>query len=324
MSVPFTCSNGEFVFTLNGEVFYVDNEHPAYQEIVESLEHISEDDLADLLLETTPVPVKQVVGVAEVDGVVVDKDGNITLDGEPVHGAIAQKIRELSAEGLPYDNLMKFLAKTNENPSRESTLELFDFLENQGLPITEDGCFLAYKAVRSDYKDKYSGTIDNSPGARVWMKRNQVDDRRSRHCSKGLHCGALDYIAWYGGRDDKIVVVKVDPANVVSIPDDCHCQKCRVCDYTVLCDFEGEYNKPLVDEQGSYDENEELEDYVPNLDWADNNHRASKEDEDDSFDRGDVVSSYDNDENDVCDCGSGDHPNDCECYEDREDDWSDF
>ena len=158
-------------------------------------------------------------------------------------------------EGLPVQPLVNFLKKLMENSSFSARNELFDFLDHRSLPITEDGCFLAYKVVKSNYKDKYSGHVDNSVGKSVTMARYGVDDDRGNGCGSGLHAGTLEYVQSYGsfsGEDssDKVVIVKIDPENVVSVPQDCNCQKMRCCEYTVLRDYEGEMEHNLYTDEG--------------------------------------------------------------------------
>jgi hypothetical protein len=153
------------------------------------------------------------------------------------------------------------------NPSMQSQKELYDFLEHEHLPITEDGHFLAYKAVRGDFKDKYKGVFDNSVGNIVKMQRAKVDDNRSRGCSDGLHAGALNYVAGYGSVEhgDRIVIVKINPRDVVSVPSDCNCEKLRTCQYEVVGEYQGELLKPLYKADFSQDEYEdEDENYSDN------------------------------------------------------------
>ena len=150
-----------------------------------------------------------------------------------------------------------------QNPSMQSQQELYDFLEHENLPITEDGCFLAYKAVNSDFKDKYRGTFDNQVGQVCEMRRAKVDDNRGRGCSAGLHAGALNYVAEYGSVDagDNIVIVKINPEDVVSVPSDCNCEKLRTCKYEVVGLYQGELPKPL------YKAEFEADTYVDDDEW---------------------------------------------------------
>ena len=113
------------------------------------------------------------------------------------------------------------------------------------MPITSDGCFLAYKAVSNDFHDLWSHSIDNSVGSTPEVPRDKVDSNRDRGCSNGLHVGAIDYAAQYGGIDLKvddedggggnnIVIAKVNPRDVVSVPTCSRYQKLRCCKYEVV------------------------------------------------------------------------------------------
>jgi len=141
--------------------------------------------------------------------------------------------------------MLNFLDNMNDNPSDQAIVELFDFMQNKHLPITDDGHFLAYKAVSPDFKDIYTGNIDNSLGEEVSIERSKVDSNRSKHCSAGLHVGAIDYVKSYGGIDldedndggNQIVICKVNPADVVSVPSDAKFQKLRTCRYEVVSLF---------------------------------------------------------------------------------------
>lgn len=301
MPVPFVFTDGQFSLVLNGDVVQVGPEHPAYRRVKANLATATADELVELL--TVEVEKQEVClddierlssGLATVDG-----NGRVKLDGKEVHSTVAARVRDFMRWGLPFEHLLRFIEHIALNPSFQAQQELYEFLENKNLPITDDGCFLAYKAVRSDYMDKYTGTIDNSPGNIVRIERGKVDDDRTRHCSKGLHCGALDYIGWYGSGSDAIVVVKVHPKDVVSVPSDCSCQKCRVCEYEVLRDLERTLKNPLYDAKGDdvYNLDEDVD-----IDWDafDDDH---DEVVDDYFEDGDVEV--------VC--------SDCDCCDDCDD-----
>jgi hypothetical protein len=69
------------------------------------------------------------------------------------------------------------------------------------------------------------------------MARNQVDDNRDHGCSHGLHIGNYEYATHFGGDNSKLLVVKFNPSDAVSVP---HCtshQKLRVAKYTVIKDI---------------------------------------------------------------------------------------
>ena len=120
-----------------------------------------------------------------------------------------------------------------ENPSKRAVDELYGFLEASKLPITQDGYFLAYKSVKQNFRDVHSGTIDNSPGVTVKMTRNAVNDNKDQTCSTGLHFAAHNYAKGFHGQG-KMVVLKINPRDVVSIPSDYKNEKGRCCEYLVL------------------------------------------------------------------------------------------
>jgi hypothetical protein len=147
---------------------------------------------------------------------------------------IVETIREKGVDGA--QTLIAFLNKLMANPSNRAVNELYGFLEHNDIQLTEDGNFLAFKVVRNDYKDKHSGTFDNSVGVDVRVNRNQVDENSEQTCSYGLHVCAKSYIRHFGSGGDRILVVSVDPADVVAIPRDYNNSKMRCAGYKVVED----------------------------------------------------------------------------------------
>ena len=179
------------------------------------------------------------------DGYVHVEKGELTWQGVPMPDLFTDRILQMRKEGFNIDPMLNFLDNMNDNPSDKAIVELFDFMQNKHLPITDDGHFLAYKAVSPDFKDIYTGNFDNSVGSEVSIDRSKVDSNRDKHCSAGLHVGASDYVKSYGGIDldedndggNQIVICKVNPADVVSVPSDARFQKLRCCKYEVVSLF---------------------------------------------------------------------------------------
>jgi hypothetical protein len=124
-----------------------------------------------------------------------------------------------------------------QNPSNTAINELYLFLESGNLPITEDGHFLAYKKVKNDYYDIYSGNFNNAVGQVLSMPRNQVNDNRKATCSRGLHFCSFNYLKAYNSHNsntDRIMIVKINPKDVVSIPNDYNNTKGRTERYEVI------------------------------------------------------------------------------------------
>lgn len=178
----------------------------------------------------------------------------ITFKGEEVHGYIVNKILQFIEEELDAEPLIKFLNKLMNNPSSNCINELYSFLEQGNMPIDPDGDFYAYKAVQSDFTDKHTGTILNKIGSVIKMPRWKVDDISANDCSHGLHAGSIQYVKDFASPRDKIIIVKINPANVVSVPTH-DVRKLRCCEYTVVQEFEG----VLPDTKYDYDNKDEEE-----------------------------------------------------------------
>lgn len=189
------------------------------------------------------------------DGEITVEYGEIFYRGHVVHGAVVDKILELMEEGFDVSPLTRFLARVQNNPSIDAREELYLFCEANGFLINEDGFIIAYKAVRDNYKDIHSGTMDNSVGKVVNMERRDVTADRNITCSHGLHFAAYDYAAnSFGGSraDRRLMVIAVDPADVVSIPTDYNNQKGRACRYRVIDEIGNK--KPLAKKTFSRDD----------------------------------------------------------------------
>jgi hypothetical protein len=178
----------------------------------------------------------------KLEGADIQIVGNeILLNGDPLNGYLVNKILAAVNQGFPVQYLLNFLKNLQLNPSMRAREELYAFLETEDLPVTEDGHFLAYKAVRSDFLDKHSATIDNSIGRVVSLPRGAVDDDQSRGCSKGLHAGSLSYVRGFGNEScgDVFLIVKINPKDVVCIPSE-DVRKLRCCRYEVMTIMKGE------------------------------------------------------------------------------------
>lgn len=276
MSVPFMWVDGNLTVILKNKAHQVIPDHTNYKLILEALPTATEDELLEL------VDIEKAVATFS-DGQVSIVNGKVMFEGEEVHGSISKRIIEFMSKGLPFQPLVKFLENLMENPSMQSQQELYDFLEHENLPITEDGCFLAYKAVNSDFKDKWRGTFDNKVGQVCEMRRAKVDDNRGRGCSAGLHAGALNYVANYGNVDagDNIVIVKINPEDVVSVPSDCNCEKLRTCKYEVVGLYQGELPKPLYKAEFEADSYVDDDEYSTVYDEYDEDYWDQFEDDED-------------------------------------------
>jgi hypothetical protein len=168
--------------------------------------------------------------------------GVVTYKNVTVNGVIVNKILEFVKEGFPFEPLAKFLDNLMQNPNQRSVEQLYSYIERYKLPITEDGMFLAMKSVRNDFKDHHTGTVDNSPGQIISMARELCDPNPNVACaSTGYHVGNYDYVSSFGS--GKVVLVDINPRDVVSCPIDSSYQKLRVCTYKVIAEIEDDNSK---------------------------------------------------------------------------------
>lgn len=165
------------------------------------------------------------------------QDGVIYWGDEPVHNSLTDRILRMVREGMDDPApLVAFLSNLMANPSARARQELYRFLESNSLPITPDGHFLAYKNVQDDYTDRHTGTFDNSVGQVVKMDRTRVMDDPNQTCAAGLHFCSIEYLNDFWGHKGHTMVVKVNPADVVSIPVDYNNSKGRCCRYEVVAE----------------------------------------------------------------------------------------
>ena len=218
---------------VDGRVYSVDAGDKRYDALIEALKRDACDvELLEILNKTIEQALKAVEGTR-----LSVKDGTVLFDGRPLAAQLSDRIIRLLDEGFNLKPLSNFVERLFRNPSMRAVNELYAFLEYGRLPLTPDGCFIGYKVVRPDFLDKHSGTMDNSVGKTVRMDRNAVDDDSSRTCSFGLHVCSAEYLRSFYSNGDHVMLVKVDPADVVSIPADYNNTKMRCCGYEVI----GEY-----------------------------------------------------------------------------------
>ncbi len=235
MTLSATVTPTSITMILDGQTYVLtEKSHPHYLEIREALKAKDEAKILSLLDLTSGI--SGMLG----DRVAINH-GVVTLDGETLHNVITERLLEQHLEGFDVSPMCAFLTNLHDNPSKQAVDELYLFMEKTDLPITEDGHLLAYKWVREDYTDIYSGEFDNSIGAVVKMARNKVDDRRDVTCSSGLHFCSQGYLPSYGGYGNcRVVLVKVNPRDVVSIPTDYNNAKARACEYVIVGEIDAE------------------------------------------------------------------------------------
>ncbi len=246
----FILSTDSITVTLRGKTVTVRKEHLNYTDLVMAISRsASDDEIASLMTPTASITTWAALSGAKVSL----ENGVLTINGrvfdEPV---LVDRLTYALTNKLPADALVNFAANIALNPSASARKDAFRYIEAHNLPLTMDGCFLGYKGVCADFWSRHGNTsivplrghvdeqgrLFNAPGQILTLDRGDVDDKSGNHCSTGLHVGSRVYATdWAAG--GKVVIVKVNPRDVVTIPTD-SVAKLRCCEYEVVAECEAD------------------------------------------------------------------------------------
>jgi hypothetical protein len=232
MKVNYHVLNGSIVLNFNGKTISVHKGDGRYAEVLTCIKENRLDD----------IPTAVDVGAFFEKRGMVLQDGLLHINGEALPDGLSQRVLQFKDEGLPFEPLLKFWENLKQNPSFNSRSMLYKFLEHNGHPLTEDGCFIAYRGVTEDFRDPHTKTFDNSVGKVCEMPRDKVDDNPNNTCSSGLHVACHDYAKGFG---PQLIEVKVNPKDVVAVPTDYNGTKMRVCKFEVMAVGEKLREEPL-------------------------------------------------------------------------------
>ena len=252
MNIPYIITNNSITVVFDGISHTLNDGHLNYAAIRKAIIDRQFDKIPAL------VDIPKAINRYSYGNIKIE-NGAIKYAGQPVHNYICDKIFSFMKEGLPFEPLVAFLDKLMKNPSKRAVNELYSFLEHKAMPITPNGNFLAYKSVDSNWRDHHTGTFDNSIGNTLEMNRNAVCDDTDIGCSFGFHAGSLEYARSFGGGAIRLLIVEIDPSDVVSIPKDSNCQKLRTCKYKVTAEYAQKLPDHYTEE---YSEKQEFDSYT--------------------------------------------------------------
>ena len=239
--------NNSLTAVINNKVYSADSTHPNWSGIMDAVRANNDNALI------SAINVRQTV--ANFVSGKVRVVGNEVLFGDmQIGGVVVDRLLNFIAEKIPAEPIVKFIENLYSNPSQRAVTELYTFLEHKNLPITPNGNFLAYKGIQTNWYSITSGKLTllqgtadsgghifNGVGETVECVRNQVDDNRDNTCSTGIHAGSMEYATSFGA-GGRVVIVEINPKDVVSIPSDCNGQKLRTCKYKIVGEYQGALN----------------------------------------------------------------------------------
>lgn len=235
---------GEIIVAINGVPYVINEDENRYQDILDELAtgNPSVDYLQELV--SYDAAAHRVRAEFENSGIDVDEDGDMTYLGNPVPADLSAYL-DAAVERGDAAPVVAFIKRLYNNPNERTRNTLFTFMEKNKLPILNDGRFLAYKAVRADYRDKHTGTVDNSPGKKPEMPWSGVDTNPENLCSRGFHACAKEYLTgfWSEHAGDRVVTMAIAPEDVGAVPYDYDGTKLRCRAYESMQDITEQYKR---------------------------------------------------------------------------------
>lgn len=241
-------------------VFIADEFHPHWDAIIKGLRE-GDDNVWSLF----DVAEGVVSRFKEITDRVSWNGSEILWDGSPVHSVLTEQLSRAIREGdaRNYTAVAKFWEKLESNPNEHSRAQAYEFLAAHQFQITVDGDVVGYKGVtsvegkpgvfRSTAKSQVAGKpsayvngvpqpelsyVEQKVGDIVTMPRDEVVHDPTQSCERGLHVATHSYAQSYGSRG-AVLLVTMNPRDIVSVPDDARGEKVRVRRYEVI-GFAGE------------------------------------------------------------------------------------
>lgn len=217
---------------INFTPYVVSNDHPKYQEIITAARDGNWESIPNLLdlVEVVKESIKET------------NNPNIKIVGEQIEYKhvifppdLSQYVLNMIRDQFDLNPIIRFMDNLMANPDHRVFQQLFGFMSYGKNPITPDGNFLAYKKVQANYMSVHGGATNHAIGNVVTMPRDQCNSDPEQTCSSGLHFCSRDYLNNFGG--DKVIILEINPSDVVSIPVDYNNTKGRACKYKVVAEL---------------------------------------------------------------------------------------
>lgn len=281
MTIPYIINSTGIVLFVDGRPIDIPNDDIRYSDVLSAAISNDDEQLRSLIEKSEDAVIIEEIKAITVNSeyfgdleIITASDGTASVKYKTVElpGCLRDKLIALYRDGCTdFSHYYMFCEKLLANPSENSREQLYRFLDNRNLPITQDGNFIAYKGLDSDMisihgninthvlsgERLYDGRIKNNIGDTIRVRVADVQTDPDIGCSTGLHVGSYEYASDFG----KIVVaVEVNPSHVISVPNDCNCQKCRVSEYKVLNIVSSTYNTAdvIVNEDATVNETENV------------------------------------------------------------------
>ena len=241
---------------ISGKSYSLTRGHASFLFVINELKKVEPN--ADKILDM--IDTKTVLTHFSAD-TLVKRGIDFFYNGQEVKNVLVDRIRDFMRLGISWKPMERFLDNVLKNPREHSQQFVYKFLENENLPLTPDGCFLGYKGVQSDFwsintghhtmihgQQNEEGHIFNRLGEVVRVPYEEVVADPNQPCARGLHVGSYTYAKNWAGENGRVVLVQVNPKDVVSVPSTGK-EVMRVCAYEVVDQVWGEPLKQKFESQ---------------------------------------------------------------------------
>lgn len=223
--VPFITTSAGINVIINGENRLIPKDHEHHDTILNGL-RAGNSDVVNLLDELKRK-------IEDFDGVDFQlSHGELLYRGQAYDNQVViDHVMRMLDAGIKAKPLLNFLEKVNNNPNPESVKDLWTFMTNSGLAITDEGDVLAFKYVDkvsemsegsdktrlmemgAEYTDGHSNRFDYTPGQTPSLPRHLCRYSPGEDCGVGLHIGDLSYVK----NHKHILAASFSPSDVTSI-----------------------------------------------------------------------------------------------------------
>lgn len=223
----------EVIVVLDGVPYIVSIDDDRYEEVVDAIDDGNKELLHTILSQSSRA---SQLSAELTNAEITQVGGRFAYNGTPINMELSDYLSAAIERGTA-THIVNFIKNLFNNPNHQTREHLFAFMDHNKMTISPDGCFTAYKVVCHDYMDKHSRTMRNAPGDTLSVGWDKVDTDPDKTCSQGLHVCSHEYVSSFRSGNDRVVSVKVNPADVGAVPRDYNGSKIRTRGYTVLHDI---------------------------------------------------------------------------------------
>lgn len=235
-SVSYVRSGNSLSVRLGSKLYVIDKSNANYTVVLKELKKSNAK--RDIKKLRRLVSIKSALR-SYTHGLIKIRKGVLTYNNKVLNDSLSERILSLFKSGDDFKPFVLFLENVRKNPTKWAKETVFDFLRSKNMPLTRDGCFIAYKTIQNNWTDWYTGTKLNTIGKTLKIRRKDVEENTLKDCGFGFHVGNLQYVNSFHSGEGRIILVKIDPRYVVSVPSDAAANKIRVCQYTIIKEYDG-------------------------------------------------------------------------------------